>query len=239
MNRLVPFPTGVASLPDAELLDLNVVVTADPVHGRSAASTEARGRYATGARVSQVRSFYLEQFEQLGAVINTSGAHGNGTNAVIRATLRDELATQYSVVVDALAGYRAVKVTARYAGFDARTAFATFARWHNGVAPVEEQSEPTGFEISTFANGRAPGALVLYSTYYDCPQTSIAAQRALVDQRVEQLGWSYHEPREGIMFMHDGQFDAETHVMGDATSSNVTFVGEFALSPANRLNASG
>ncbi len=35
--------------------------------------------------------------------------------------------------------------------------------------------------------------------------------------------------REGMMFIQDGHFDAETHVLGDDHSSSVTFVGEFQL----------
>ena len=51
----------------------------------------------------------------------------------------------------------------------------------------------------------------------------------MVDRRMNELGWTYREPREGIMFIQDGYFDAETHVMGDDHSSKVTFVGEFQL----------
>lgn len=234
MSRLLPFPCEISSLPDAELLDLNILVNAGAYRNRAASAVEARARYATGARVEQVRAFYVDQLERAGATICRPEVVGNGTNALLRAVLADGSRTDYVVSIDECRGYRAVKVTVSYEGFDARDAFETFAGWHNGVAPVDELTEPTGFEISTFSHGREPGALVLYSTYYECPRTSRMARRAAVDQRVSELGWTYREPREGIMFMQAGQFDAETHVMGDDTSSNVTFVGEFALRASTR-----
>ncbi len=239
MSRLVPFPDDIRSLPDADLLDLNVLVSAD-VHGgrRDVAFVEARARYATSASASHIRDFYHSQFARAGAatihrVPSFLAASAAGVVASsdggLSVLLADDRRTRCDVAIADFGGYRAVTVVARYGGFDPRSVFERFARWHNGSAPVSIVSEPTALEISTFASGREPNTLVLYSTDYASPTTPRLERRAMVDSRITELGWSYREPREGIMFFQDGLFDAEAHVMGDETSSNVTFVGEFQL----------
>ena len=59
-----------------------------------------------------------------------------------------------------------------------------------------------------------------------------AERRVAVDHCIDERGWSYIEPREGIMFIRDSLFDAETHIDGDETSSSVRFVGEFTMTAA-------
>ena len=228
MSRLVPFPEDAGTIFDADLLDLNVSVQADGV-GSETARVEVWARYATGARVSQVRDFYISELTRAGATIDIPTQASSLTCHVVSATLADDAKTRYRVVVEGLPGYRAVKVIASYDNFDHRQLFADFADWHNGSAPVHPECPPTGVEISTFANGRRPSTLVLYSTNYECERTSIKDRRAMVDFRINEQGWTYREPREGIMFIQDGTFDAETHVLGDDHNSSVTFVGEFQL----------
>lgn len=228
MSRLVPFPEDVGSFVDADLLDLNVSVRAD-VDGSATAQVEAWARYATGARIGQVRDFYRSGLILAGATIDVPPTAEWSGGHLISATLADAAKTRFHVVVNSANGYRSVKVIVNYGNFDHRPLFEQFADWHNGSAPVTSGVAPTGVEISTFASGRRPNTLVLYSTDYDCPQTSCQVQRAMVDTRIDELGWTYREPREGIMFIQDGHFDAETHVVGDDQSSSVTFVGEFQL----------
>lgn len=227
MSRLVPFPDDVGSFPDADLLDLNVSVRVSEFGGE-AATVEAWARYATGARVAQVRDFYIAELTQVGATIHVPSSTSQLGGHVVSATLDDDRATHYRVMVENFHGCRSVKVIVSYGGYDHRALFGRFAHWHNGSAPVTSES-PTGVEISTFANGRQPNTLVLYSTDYACRQTSFQDRRAMVDSRFDEMGLTYREPREGIMFIQDGTFDAETHVLGDAHSSSVTFVGEFQL----------
>lgn len=228
MRRLVPFPDEVGSLCDAELLDLNVLVSTDVARGPDdTATVEVRARYATSSRLHQVREFYDAEFAR-------AGARSAPTNAPPLAETEADSAmvltdgTRYDMSVTPADGYRIVKVSAKYCGFDPHPIFDRFARWHNGTAPVAVD-QPTALEISTFANGRRPETLVLYRTEYECPSTPWSVRRAQVDNFFRALGWSYNEPREGIMFIQDGLFDAETHVSGDETGSNVAFVGEFQL----------
>lgn len=228
MSRLVPFPLEIGSFHDADLLDLNVLVHAHEFDAAEA-SVEARARYTTGARISQVHDFYMAEFTRVGATIAVPSTLARQSGHVLSATLNDDAKTRFRVMVDSFAGCRSVKVIVSYHGYDHRALFSRFADWHNGIAPVTAENLPTGIEISTFADGRRPGTLVLYSTDYTCRHTSCTDRRAMVDGRIDELGWTYHEPREGIMFMHDGHFDAETHVLGDDHSSSVTFVGEFQL----------
>jgi hypothetical protein len=228
MSRLVPFPAEVGSFFDAELLDLNVSVQTGVAESEGAA-VEAWARYATGARVSQVRDFYIAELTRVGATVDVPALASQLGGHVVSATLDDAAQTRYRVMVEESLGYRAVKVIVSYGNYDHRGLFGRFADWHNGSAPVTSGMAPTGVEISTFANGRRHGTLVLYSTDYACPQTSVHAGRAMVDTRIGELGWTYREPREGMMFIQDGHFDAETHVLGDDHSSSVTFVGEFQL----------
>ena len=227
MSRLVPFPEDIGSFHDADLLDLNVSVRADEL-GNGTATVEAWARYATGARVSQVRDFYMAELTRVGATIDVPSSASQLGGHVLSATLDDGNRTRFRVMVDNFHGCRSVKVVVSYSEYKYQALFARFADWHNGSAPVTSES-PTGVEISTFANGRRPSTLVLYSTNYECQQTSFQDRRAMVDSRFDELGWTYREPREGIMFIQDGSFDAETHVLGDDHSSSVTFVGEFQL----------
>lgn len=228
MGRLVPFPAEVGSLPDAEILDLNVLVTTDVRRGSAdRAAVEVRARYATSSRVRQVVEFYDAEFALSGAIAAPSNAPAPADTAAEFAMVLTS-GIRYDVSVTSAVGYRIVKVGATYCGFDPRPIFDRFARWHNGTAPVAVD-KPTALEISTFANGRRPETLVLYRTDYECTSTPRSVRRAQVDGFIRALGWSYNEPREGIMFIHDGLFDAETHVSGDDTGSNVAFVGEFQL----------
>ena len=228
MSRLVPFPGDIGSLADADLLDLNVSVRAD-AEGSETAKVEAWARYATGARTAQVRDFYRAELSRVGATIDVPPTAERSGGHLLSATLADAAKTRFHVIADNSNGYRSVKVKVNYGNFDHRSLFVQFADWHDGNAPVQSECAPTGVEISTFANGRRPNTLVLYSTDYDCPRTSCEARRVMVDTRIDELGWTYREPREGIMFIQDGHFDAETHVVGDDRSSSVTFVGEFQL----------
>lgn len=227
MSRLVPFPEDIASFHDADLLDLNVSVRADEF-AAGTASVEAWARYATGARVGQVRDFYIAELTRVGATIDVPPSTSQLGGHMLSATLADARATRLRVMVENFHGCRSVKVIVSYSDYNHHALFARFADWHNGSAPVTSEV-PTGVEISTFANGRRPSTLVLYSTDYECRQTSFQDRRAMVDSRFDELGWTYREPREGIMFIQDGSFDAETHVLGDDHSSSVTFVGEFQL----------
>lgn len=230
MGRLVPFPDEIGSLADADLLDLNVLVTADVPGGRRDRSfVEARARYATSARVHQVRTFYLNEFSRAGAALIQQIPPATDNFRELSFFLADDNRTRYDVCIDDFGDYRAVKVVVRYGAFDQREVFDRFARWHSGNVPVSAIHQPTALEISTFASGRQPNTLVLYSTYYACPTTPRSERRAMVANRMHELGWTYHEPREGIMFIQGGHFEAETHVVGDEISSNVTFVGEFQL----------
>ena len=228
MSRLVPFPHDIGSFHDADLLDLNVSVRAGALESQSA-QVEAWARYATGARVAQVRDYYVAELTRIGAAIDPDMSRHSASSHVASATLDDDRSTRLRISVEECPGYRAVKLAVAYDGFDHRTHFSQFADWHNGSAPVAFGLPPTGVEISTFADGRRRNTLVLYSTYYDCPETSWSVGRAMVGDRIDELGWTYREPREGIMFIQDGSFDAETHVLGDENSSSVTFVGEFQL----------
>lgn len=230
MSRLVPFPDKIGSLPDADLLDLNVHVAADVHRGRLDTSfVTARARYATDARLLQIREFYLTEFAQAGAAMIQQIRPDTDDISELSFFLPDDDRTRYDVAIDDFDGYRAVKVAVRYGGFDPGEVFDRFARWHNGNAPVSAMNPPTALEISTFASGRQPNTLVLYSTCYACPTTPRSVRRQMVDTRIDELGWTCHEPREGIIFIQDESFDAEAHVMGDDTGSNVTFVGEFKL----------
>ena len=228
MSRLVPFPRDIGSFPDADLLDLNVSVRVNEADS-DRASVQAQARYTTGARLSQVHAFYLAEFTRVGAAFSLPSPSSRQNGHVLSATLPDPARTRCRVMVDSFGGCRWVKVIVNYDGYDHRDLFSRFAHWHNGRAPVDAHNRPTGVEIGTFANGREPGALVLYSTDYRCRQTPWADRRAMVDSRINELGWTYREPREGILFIQTGNFDAETHVLGDNHSSSVRFVGEFHL----------
>ena len=238
MGRLVPFPETVASLPDADLLDLSLTVATDEtLPPGSSAVVRVSARYATSARRSQIDTFYTEALDAAGATSVHRSESCSGHRLVLEAVLpwtppgqiSPSTLTTYRVTVDEDRGYRSVKIAVRYDNFDHHQIFDRFATWHNGDAPVSTVSQPTGLEISTFATGRLPSTVVLYTTHYHCPQTPRQVRRAIVDDRIRQLGWDYREPREGIMFMRDAAFDAETHVSGDDRSSVVTFVGEFQL----------
>lgn len=228
MSRLVPFPDEVGSFEDADLLDLNVSVALSDRNAETA-EVEAWARYATGARTTQVSEFYRSELMRCGALVDVPRPGEQPEGHLVSATLNDERKTRFHVMVDHANGYRAVKVIVKYDRYDHHTLFAQFADWHSGTAPVSSGFEPTGVEISTFANGRSPNPLVLYSTNYGCDETPRSVRRAMVDSRLDELGLTYREPREGIMFIQDGHFDAETHVVGDDRSSSVTFVGEFQL----------
>jgi len=229
MSRLVPFDEGIASLPDADLLDLNVLVVSDVCTGRSdTAVVEARARYATSYRVPLVFDFYEQEFERVGAVPAPASLTDLADSPADFTMILADGHTRFEVSVTPAAGYRIVKVLVRYDGFDPRPIFDRFAHWHSGRAPIDAD-QPTAVEISTFASGRRPETLVLYRTDYECPGTPWSTRRAMVESRIDELGWTYNEPREGIMFIHVDGFDTETHVLGDEHGSNVTFVGEFQL----------
>ena len=153
MSRLVPFPEDVGSFPDADLLDLNVSVRAD-IFGSDCADVEAWARYATGARVSQIRDFYLTELTRAGATIDVPAHLDRTTSHIVSAALADQALPSFRVTVEEFSGYRSVKVTVSYSTFEYRSLFARFAHWHNGNAPVRSGLPPTGVEISTFANGR-------------------------------------------------------------------------------------
>ena len=125
-------------------------------------------------------------------------------------------------------GYRSVRVAVGYVNFDHRAIFERFANWHGGEAPVPATSTPIGIEVATFASGRKPETLALYTTRYR-DERSLADTRGCVDTRVREGGWGYIEPRPGIMFLRDGSFEAELHVGRDSDGSTVAFVGEFQL----------
>lgn len=229
MSRLVPFPDGVPSLPDADLLDLNVLVESDVCTGRGdAAVVEARARYATSHRVAQVFDFYERGLERAGAVPAPVSTGDLSESPADLAMVLADGRTRFDVSVTVASGYRIVKVLVRYDRFDPGPIFDRFAHWHSGKAPIDTD-QPTAVEISTFASGRRPETLVLYRTDYECPATPWSIRRAMVESRIDELGWTYNEPREGIMFIHVDGFDTETHVLGDEHGSNVTFVGEFQL----------
>jgi len=248
MRRLVPFPEHIESLPDADLLDLSVAVSATGgllmgalrsrgiPSGTGLASVQASGRYATSARMSQIEAFYRDQFERAGASMGVR-REPHGFRLALEADVAwtvDPSHTQltvssYRVSITEERGYRSVRVAVGYEGFDHREIFERFAEWHNGDAPVPSMGRPTGIEISTYASGRKPETIALYTTHYHCDEVPHTTVRTLVDDRIRELGWGYREPREGIMFMSDAAFDAETHVLGGDDGSTVTFVGEFQL----------
>lgn len=230
MSSLVAFPDQISALPDADVLDINLLVNTDALRGQPHVATVASSvRYATSARLHQVLSFYRREFAEARAIAGLRGlaeASADDRGSTLAYILADG-ATRYRVSVVNFGGYRAVRAHVEQRGFDPRDVFERFAGWHNGTAPVTTES-PTALEISTFASGRKPSTLVLYRTDYECT-IPVLLRRVMVERRLRELGWTYTEPRQGILFLQGGTFDAETHLDGDARWSNVSFVGEFQL----------
>ena len=224
MSKLVPFPSEIGTIPDSELLDLSLRVAVDPCSPDDLAQVSVQARYATGARLGQIELFYLDEFDRAQAT-TMNEAETDGIEAVL-----PDRQTFYGVRSSRCRGYRSVRVSVEYGGFDPRQIFERFSSWHSGQAPVPLLSEPTAIEINTFRRGRGPEIVVLYGTCWDSPDMSSAERRVDVDNCINERGWSYVEPREGIMFIRDSMFDAETHIEGDDSSSTVRFVGEFTMS---------
>jgi len=225
MRQLVDFP-DVATPEYTDILDLRLAVDVDPLTNGATAKVSAMVRYSTSMRRQQVVEFYTEA---LGGSSVLALNPASVDQPAVSALLRDTASTRVGIAIDDFPGYRSVKVMVDYEGFDHHELFDRFAGWHNGTAPVTSYCPPTGVEINTFASGRGPSTLVLYSTSFSCPETSEDDRRAMVDTEIERRGWTYREPREGIMFIQDGEFEAETHIEGDSEGSTVTFVGEFQL----------
>jgi hypothetical protein len=246
MRELAYFPQ-VATPDDAVVLDLHASVSlAGSPRGRAGSSADepyslspqadaSRGgstasfsvRFATGLRRNELLDWFASDLGERSVVAaNPDASVGESS---VSALLSDEHQTRLNVMIDDFPGYRSVRVVADYTGFDHGPLFERFGDWHNGTAPVSPSTRQSGIEINTFACGVGPSALVLYSTHYCCSGTSRDDQRAVVDSHIQARGWTYHEPRDGILFIRDGEFDAETHLEGDHRSSSVTFVGEFQL----------
>jgi|GEM_PF-6583486 len=235
MGRLVRFPDLIESLPDADLLDLSVSASLED-RASVAGHIQAHARYASAASVPQIERFYVRQFDKAGATAIQRHESAEGNRVVFDlelpwspCPLRPDVTTAFQVEMTANRGYRSVRVKTAYDSPDVRDLWHRFSRWHNGDAPVTADCRPTGLEVTTYATGRQPRTQVLYTTHYHCDETSGDARRAGVEDRIRELGWNYRETREGILFMRDVAFEAETHVIGDDQSSVVTFVGEFQL----------
>lgn len=227
MQRLVPFPVSIGSLPDAELISFALKM--QRVSDGECVDVQVEARYATSARVRQVADFYHREFARVGSASREPIESSLSDGITLEAQLLDHYATRYRVTAGGVRGYRSVKVAASYVYRDSDDLLGRLAEWHVGLAPVVAGSEPTAVEVATFAKGRLPETTVLYSTSFACAATSLAERRAFVDQALEERGWTYIEPRDGILFVSTGKFDAEIHLDGNAASSALTFVGEFQL----------
>lgn len=228
MSTLVPFPASIGSLPDADILDLNVELCTPYRGGRPRARVEASARYATEASVDQASEFYRHEFTTAGVGAFVPVILGDRPKVVLETWLPEQDGTSYSVSIDDYGSYRSVRVTVGYEWFDHAATFARFACWHDGAAPVGA-AEPTGIEISTFGSGLRPSTILLYTTRFACERKSSEAMRQIVDDELKRSCWSYTELVDGILFIQGAPFEAETHLFGDKSACTVSFVGEFQL----------
>lgn len=223
MAAFMPFPDPVESFEDADVLDLTLRFDTEGDGGARLATVSVAVRYATFASTELIVDWYRSGLRRLGLQVEIESSDDGSTR--ITTELAD--GTRYRVKTMPYSGSRSVKISMQYLHpLDA--VFDRFASWHNGDAPWPTESEPTMIEIATFAQGRGPQTLVLYTTELAGP-TPVRAQRSMVDRLLDQVGWTYDEPRPGILFLRDGAYPAETHIHGDSSSSAVTFVGEFRL----------
>lgn len=223
MAAIVPFPDPVESFEDADVLDLTVRLEADRAGPAPMATVSASVRYATSAGMQLIVDWYRSGLHRLGQRTQIDEYDDGST----RITAEMTQGTRYCVKIVPYSGYRSVKITMRYQ-HPVDAIFHRLAAWHNGDAPWPAESEPTMIEIATFAQGRTPRTLVLYTAEL-LGSTPVDTQRSMVDDLLGQQGRTYDEPRPGILFLRDGAYPAETHVHGDHTGSAVTFVGEFRL----------
>lgn len=224
MAAAVPFPDPIESFEDADVLDLTLRIEAAAAE-TAMPSVSASVRYASSAGEQLIVDWYRSGLHRLGLRTQITADDEVGSTQI--ATMLAD-GTSYRVKIVPHSGYRSVKVSLSYEHASSNDLFARFAAWHNGDAPWSPEAEPTMIEIATFAQGRGPSTLVLYTAELS-GSTPVQTQRSMVDEMLEQTGWTYHEPRPGILFLRDAGYPAEAHVHGDSRGSAITFVGEFQL----------
>ncbi len=228
MSTIVPFPTTIGSLEDADVLDLNVELSTTNDEGRPSGRVEASVRYATGAKLDQVSDFYRREFTTAGVEPVEPVILLDRPSVGLETWLPDQDGTSYRVSIDDHGSYRSVRVTVGYEGCDHTSTFARFASWHDGAAPVGT-AKATAIEISSFGNFRQTNTTVLYTTRYSCERTSPEAMRQVVTDELTRSCWSHTEKVEGILFIQGAPFEAEVHLAEHESGSVVSFVGEFQL----------